>query len=461
MQSRRWLPVVLWALLATLWAPAYAEEPTDPQQSATLTLSAPNSVRLTTSFQLTAQSTPAPATPGTGTADALSVALQRAEGTGSWATVATAATDATGKVVFTQVANSASATYRAVIPATDTEPEVVSNSHTVTGYRVASSLRLTAANWWVIDERSRTLTATWRAAGRAVSGRVTLWRRPGAGAWRRVATKPTYADGIVRFVVRPRRDMHYLVTGPQGPWWLAGRSADRFLDNRPPAPPVRYPADAPRPTPLAAQPRATGAGANAQVSRIPDRVWRSMVGRSWHPGCPVGRSALRLIRINYWGFDGYRYRGEIVVNAAIVGKTVGALRGMYAGKYPLRRLYRVDRFGWSNTLRGANDYASMARDNTSAFNCRGVVGNPSVLSPHSRGRAIDVNPWENPYASRRGIVPNTYWYLRSAPRIAWTSSSHPVLRIWLRHGFRWTYGNTDGHHVDGRRMPVVQGTMIG
>ena len=51
----------------------------------------------------------------------------------------------------------------------------------------------------------------------------------------------------------------------------------------------------------------------------------------------------------------------------------------------------------------------MASGNTSGFNCRGVVGNPGVASPHSYGRAIDLNTWENPYHSQQGIVPNTWW----------------------------------------------------
>ena len=78
---------------------------------------------------------------------------------------------------------------------------------------------------------------------------------------------------------------------------------------------------------------------------------------------------------------------------------------MYDGRYPIRRMYRVDRFGWSKKLHGANDYASMRADNTSAFNCRSVVNKPGVLSPHARGRAVDMNTWENPYRSATGLVP--------------------------------------------------------
>ena len=82
----------------------------------------------------------------------------------------------------------------------------------------------------------------------------------------------------------------------------------------------------------------------------------------------------------------------------------------------------------------------MAAGNTSAFNCRDVTGRPGVRSPHSYGRSLDLNTWENPYRSARGLVPNAWWQSRSHPRIAWRSRTHPVVRIMARHGLRWTYG---------------------
>ena len=45
---------------------------------------------------------------------------------------------------------------------------------------------------------------------------------------------------------------------------------------------------------------------------------------------------------------------------------------------------------------GADDIASMEANNTSAFNCRPVRGGNS-WSEHAYGRAIDVNPAQNPY----------------------------------------------------------------
>ena len=126
----------------------------------------------------------------------------------------------------------------------------------------------------------------------------------------------------------------------------------------------------------------------------------------------------------------------------------GALSEMYARKLPIRAMHRVDRFGWSARLQGADDYASMAAGNTSAFNCRQVVGNPYARSPHSSGRSLDLNTWENPYRSAQGLVPNAWWQSRSHPRVAWRSRTHAVVRIMARHGLRWTYGHGDTQHFD-------------
>jgi hypothetical protein len=51
----------------------------------------------------------------------------------------------------------------------------------------------------------------------------------------------------------------------------------------------------------------------------------------------------------------------------------------------------VDRYG-------GDDYRSIEADNTSSFNCRNATGS-TRWSNHAYGRAIDVNPIENPYVS--------------------------------------------------------------
>ena len=328
-------------------------------------------------------------------------------------------------------------------------PRVRSASVSVEPVKQKSRLTVTGPDQ-VVDERTVTLTFSWRTkSDQPVPEAVTVLHKE-RGKWSTYKRRLRMgADGAAELSVRPRYDSAWKAVGAEGSWYRGDRSRVHTVDNLPPHAPVKLPKAAPKPRiKLPAQPRATGDGAHAVVSRIPNKVWRSMVGRSWHQGCPVGRSGLRLVRINYWGYDGYRHRGELVVRAAVTGKVVRAFGGMYRGGYPIRAMYRVDRFGWSKELHGANDRKSMSAGNTSAFNCRSVVGKPEVLSPHAGGRAIDINTWENPYRSRQGLVPNSWWQSHSHPKVAWRSREHPVVKILARAGLRWTYGLGDTQHFD-------------
>ena len=129
------------------------------------------------------------------------------------------------------------------------------------------------------------------------------------------------------------------------------------------------------------------------------RVTRAELGASWHAGCPVAPAALRRVRLTYWGFDGAARTGALVVNADAVPDVKRIFARLYAGRFPIRRMRTIDAFGGS-------DDRSMAADNTSAFNCRyAVAPGPPHWSAHAYGRAIDVNPVENPYLEGRRVLP--------------------------------------------------------
>ncbi|WP_296603755.1 M15 family metallopeptidase, partial [Nocardioides sp.] len=302
----------------------------------------------------------------------------------------------------------------------------------------------------VVDGRSVAITVRWTTgAGAPVPGRVKIYRSLDGARWRLARTVTTGDDGRGRLTTTPRVDSRWRARAVRQPWVEGDRSPAHRVDNLPPGKPVRLPKAAPRPRHhLPSQPRATGAGANVVITPIPARVWRQMTGASWHRGCPVGRSALRLVRVNYWDYGGYPRRGELVTVGSAAPAMGAAFAEMFRRELPVRAMYRVDRFGWGKRSRGGNDYASMAAGNTSAFNCRDVTGRPGVRSPHSYGRSLDVNTWENPYRSARGTVPNTWWQSQSHPRVAWRSRSHPVVALMARHGFRWTYGLGDTQHFD-------------
>lgn len=339
--------------------------------------------------------------------------------------------------------------FRATYPGDGLHAEAASGAVQVRLLRRNSRVRIGGPDT-VVDETSVPIRVRWVAGnGEPVAGRVRVLRRLPGGEWRRVRTVRTDADGRAEFLARPRTDSRWKAKARRLAWVSGDRSGVHRVDNLPPGEPVRLPSAAPRPRiGLPRQPHAVGAGPHAVITRIPDGVWAHMTGISWHRGCPVGRAGLRYLRINYWDYQGYRRRGELVANRDAVGQMAAALADMYHRRLPIRAMYRVDRFGYSGRVRGGDDFASMAAGNTSGFNCRDVVNRPGVRSPHSYGRSIDLNTWENPYRSARGIVPNRWWQFHSHPRVAWRSRSHPVVRIMTSHGLRWTYGLGDTQHFD-------------
>jgi hypothetical protein len=121
-----------------------------------------------------------------------------------------------------------------------------------------------------------------------------------------------------------------------------------------------------------------------------------MSGVSWRPGCPVGFADLRLVTLTYHGFDGRAHTGRLVANKDAAGALVGVFRRLYASRFPIRRMDLVDKYG-------GDDFRSIEADNTSAFNCRPATGS-SRWSQHAYGRAIDVNPIENPYVTSAGTT---------------------------------------------------------
>lgn len=130
---------------------------------------------------------------------------------------------------------------------------------------------------------------------------------------------------------------------------------------------------------------------------IRGHVRERIVGNSWHRGCPVDISDLRLLRVTYWGFDDRPHRGRLVVNEGYDEQLVAVIKRLYNVRYPIRRMQLVDRFD-------ASDHRSIRADNTSAFNCRFVAGT-TRWSMHAYGLAIDINPIENPYVSGSYFTP--------------------------------------------------------
>ncbi len=151
----------------------------------------------------------------------------------------------------------------------------------------------------------------------------------------------------------------------------------------------------------------------------------------WRRGCPVGLGRLRHVSVPFVGFDGRVRRGAVVVNHDAAADTVAAFRALYRARFRIRRMQPIQRYD-------GDDYASIEADNTSAFNCRPATGSRR-WSQHAYGRAIDLNPLENPYVSRGTTShPGSVPYLDRTPaRRGMIVEGGVVTRVFDRLGWEW------------------------
>lgn len=170
-------------------------------------------------------------------------------------------------------------------------------------------------------------------------------------------------------------------------------------------------------------------------SEIGDALFARIYGKSYKPDCTVPRSELRYLRVLHRNLAGETLLGELVCNEAISGDLLEIFRVLYDAAYPIERMVLIDEYD-------AQDGPSMRANNSSAFNFRFIAGT-GVLSNHSRGMAVDINPRYNPYVKTNGgrtiIDP-----AEAAPYADRTrdfpykiAEDAPCCREFLRHGFTW------------------------
>ena len=103
---------------------------------------------------------------------------------------------------------------------------------------------------------------------------------------------------------------------------------------------------------------------------------------------------LALLKFDYFGFDGKVHDdGELVVLDAAADHVANIFAVLLKMRFPIKQARLLNHYD-------GDDDASMADDNTSAFNDRMVSGGASI-SVHAYGLAIDLNPIQNPFLQKR------------------------------------------------------------
>jgi hypothetical protein len=104
---------------------------------------------------------------------------------------------------------------------------------------------------------------------------------------------------------------------------------------------------------------------------------------------PIGCNRLSLVKFHYINFRGEeKTDGEIVVIDAAANHVAKIFDELRRLRFPIQRARSVHEYH-------GDDFASMADNNTSAFNDR-PIANATTPSLHAFGAAIDLNPVQNP-----------------------------------------------------------------
>ena len=108
---------------------------------------------------------------------------------------------------------------------------------------------------------------------------------------------------------------------------------------------------------------------------------------------------------------------------------------LYDADYPIERMVLIDEYD-------AEDNASMAANNSSAFNFRFIDGT-AKRSSHSDGLAIDINPLYNPYVRMRDgkevVLPEngTEYANRTKENPYYIKKDDICYQAFSKRGFTW------------------------
>ena len=177
---------------------------------------------------------------------------------------------------------------------------------------------------------------------------------------------------------------------------------------------------------------------NASNIRLIDENYsKQMQGITYQKECPVSLDDLRIVNVKYLGFDDNEHFGDIVVHKDIALEVSKIFEELFAISYPIRKIFTIEKYN-------GDDFESIEDDNTSAFNCRLAEGS-TKYSKHSYGKAIDINPLENPYVYKNGTTSHkdSVKYLtrisslESAENKAVLIPSSQAVQIFKKYGWKW------------------------
>jgi len=198
------------------------------------------------------------------------------------------------------------------------------------------------------------------------------------------------------------------------------------------------------PLPDPAPTRPDGSAFRATISDVPEGV---LARSTWTAECPVARNELRYVVVQFFGFDGEVHAGELIVHADVAEDVATVFAELHAARFPLEEVRVIAREELDAPATGDGNV-------TSAFVCRPTVGG-SRWSEHAFGRAIDINPFHNPYVRGDLVIPELAgaYVDRSDVRAGMIVPGDAVTEAFARIGWGWG-GDWSGAATDPMHFSV-------
>ena len=173
-------------------------------------------------------------------------------------------------------------------------------------------------------------------------------------------------------------------------------------------------------------------------------VYERINGKSYKKNNDIKLSDLRYLKMLHVNFDGEYQVGEMIVNKSVSNEVLEIFKSLFKDGYQIYSMYLIDDFWEKNA--GTADWNSIEANNTSCFCYRAATGG-SKLSKHALGRAIDINPQQNPYVTfKNGKAQYShknaadYATNRSSKKAHVITTSDKAYKLFNKKG--WTWGGS-------------------
>lgn len=173
---------------------------------------------------------------------------------------------------------------------------------------------------------------------------------------------------------------------------------------------------------------------------ISDEIYGVILGKSYQANPDVTLSELRYMKILHYNFNHELQVGELIVAKDLVSDFSGIFKELFLAEYEFQSFYLPDKY-WTGDP-ASTDSASIDENNSSCFMYRRATGS-GKLSKHALGRAIDINPQQNPYVSYATGSPvwsheNANDYIDRTTGLAHVITEDDICyQIFTRYGFTW------------------------